>query len=198
MATITVDGKSYDLNENHVKVMAFLQEAIALGDADVISSSCRSKSPPLLRVTSSSSWRSSPSSTMISRSLLKLRIMLLRTSSERNSQTSLDHWMPRNWTVYTELLISSRSLPWESPSLLLSLAASTSSPHLRTTITRRLRLSWRKNSTLRSPRSIRRDSHSWTDWYSSWIIICSQIHSIYWTETSIQNDGILDIKTLKE
>lgn len=59
MVTIAVDGKSYDLNENHVKVMAFLQEAIALGDADVLPPSFRSKSPPFIRVTSSSSLRSS-------------------------------------------------------------------------------------------------------------------------------------------
>lgn len=55
MVTITVDGKSYDLNEEHVKVMAFLQEAIALGDADVPSLSFRSRSPLLLKVISSSS-----------------------------------------------------------------------------------------------------------------------------------------------
>ena len=35
MVVITVDGKAYTLNENEVKVMLFVQEALAIGGSEI-------------------------------------------------------------------------------------------------------------------------------------------------------------------
>ena len=100
---------------------------------------------------------------MISKNPLNSRTISFRITSTRTWQNSSENSTPRKSTHYTELSTISRSTPWGSVLLLWWPAESSSNQPSKTTTKRRTRSDWRKSWQLRSQKSTRSVSPSWTD-----------------------------------
>ena len=144
--------------------MKYIEEAEAIEKgSNVTLILFRLPSKTLIRRHSSLFFKFCKKWTTISKNHPNSRTISLKIISTKIWPNSLEDSIPRKSTHSTELFTISRSTPSESASLLWWPAEFSLNQPLKTTTRRKMRLVWKRNWQLKSQKSTRSVSPSWTE-----------------------------------